>query len=61
MESKMNVRTISAPMGEGKSEIMRDARGRILTVEERKFVETHRLVQEAAAVARQIINNGEER
>jgi hypothetical protein len=48
-------------MGEGKSELMWDARGRILTVEERKFVETHRLVQEAAAVARQIINNGEER
>ena len=37
-----------------KLNIMWDARWPSLTVEERKFVETHRLIQEAAAVARQI-------
>ena len=50
---------IDAPMGEGKAELMWDARWPNLTVEERKFVETHRLIQEAAAVARQINSNGE--
>ena len=56
----VKVKMINAPMGEGKSELMWDARWPSLTVEERKFVETHRLVQEAAAVARKI-NNGEEK
>lgn len=37
-----------------KLNIMWDSRWPSLTVEERRFVETHRLIQEAAAVARQI-------